>query len=103
MVLGGLFRNPNIASPVINMIYMIIMMITPFYGDYGREGGVMRLLYSLNPFAHVVSLIAGSFGKEMLTKPFVSAVVLLPLTAVLFLLAVKRWYRSRAPEKLSLF
>ncbi len=103
MVLGGLFRNPNIASPVINMIYMIIVMITPFYGDYGKEGGVMRLLYSLNPFAHVVSLIAGSFGKEMLTKPFVSAGVLVSLAAVLFLPAIKRWYRSTAPEKIDIF
>lgn len=103
MVLGGLFRNPNIASPVINMIYMIIMMITPFYGDYGKAWQVMRLLCSFNPFAHVVSLIAGSFGKEMLTSPFISAGVLVSLSAVLFILAAKRWYRCTAPEKLGLF
>ena len=80
MVLGGLFRNPNIASPAINMLYMVIVMVT-----------------------HATSLIGGSFGQPMLCDPLISAAILFLLTAILGALSVKRWYSSHAAEKLGVF
>ncbi|MBR5718448.1 MAG: ABC transporter permease [Clostridia bacterium] len=103
MVLGGLFRNPNIASPVINMLYMIIVMVTPFYTDLESIPQSARLAYCFNPFAHVTSLIGGSFGQPMLCDPFISAGILFLLTFILGALSVKRWYSSYAAEKLGVF
>ena len=65
MVLGGLFRNPNIASPAINMLYMVIVMVTPFYSDLAALSQPARLAYCFNPFAHATSLIGGSFGNPL--------------------------------------
>ena len=50
MVLGGLFRNPNIASPAINMLYyMVIVMVTPFYSDLAALSQPARLAYCSTP------------------------------------------------------
>lgn len=103
MVLGGLFKNPNIASPVINMLYMIIVMLTPFYSDLGALSESARLAYCFNPFAHATSLIGGAFGQPMLCEPLISAAVLAVLTLALGALSVKRWYSSHAAEKLGIF
>ncbi len=103
MVLGGLFRNPNIASPVINMLYMLIVMITPFYTELDRISQSTVFAYCFNPFAHVTSLIGGSFGRPMLCNPLISAAILFILILVLGTLSVKRWYSSYAAEKLSVF
>ena len=103
MVLGGLFRNPNIASPAINMLYMVIVMVTPFYSDLAALSQPARLAYCFNPFAHVTSLIGGSFGQLMLCDPLISAAILVLLTAILGALSVKRWYSSHAAEKLGVF
>lgn len=103
MVLGGLFRNPNIASPAINMLYMVIVMVTPFYSDLAALSQPARLAYCFNPFAHATSLIGGSFGQLMLCDPLISAAILLLLTAILGALSVKRWYSSHAAEKLGVF
>ena len=56
-----------------------------------------------NPFAHVTSLIGGSFGQLMLCNPLTSAAILVLLTAILGALSVKRWYSSHAAEKLGVF
>ena len=104
MVLGGLFRNPNIASPAINMLYyMVIVMVTPFYSDLAALSQPARLAYCFNPFAHATSLIGGSFGQPMLCDPLISAAILFLLTAILGALSVKRWYSSHAAEKLGVF
>ena len=50
LVLGGLFRNPNIASPAINMLYyMVIVMVTPFYSDLAALSQPARLAYCSTP------------------------------------------------------
>ncbi len=103
MVLGGLFRNPNIASPVINMLYMIIAMITPFYTQLDAISQSAKLAYCFNPFAHVTSMIGGAFGQPMLCDPLISAAILLVLTFVLGALSIKRWYNCYAAEKLGVF
>lgn len=103
MVLGGLFRNPNIASPAINMLYMVIVMVTPFYSDLAALSQPARLAYCFNPFAHATSLIGGSFGQPMLCDPLISAAILFLLTTILGALSVKRWYSSHAAEKLGVF
>ena len=104
MVLGGLFRNPNIASPAINMLYyMVIVMVTPFYSDLAALSQPARLAYCFNPFAHATSLIGGGFGQPMLCAPLIAAAILFLLTAILGALSVKRWYSSHAAEKLGVF
>lgn len=103
MVLGGLFRNPNIASPVINMLYMLIVMITPFYTELDSISQSARIAYCFNPFAHVTSLIGGCFGQPVLCDPLISAAILLVLIFILGLISVKRWYSSNAAEKLGVF
>ncbi len=103
MVLGGLFRNPNIASPVINMLYMVIVMGTPFYTDLAGISQSARLAYCFNPFAHATSLIGGGFGQPMLCDPLLSAAILFLLSFILGALSVKRWYSSHAAEKLGVF
>lgn len=103
MVLGGIFRNPNVASPTINMLYMLIVMVTPFYTDLDQISQATKYAYCFNPFAHVISLMDGAFGRSMLCNPFISIAVLIILTAGLGALSVKRWYRSYAAEKLGIF
>lgn len=83
--------------------YMVIVMVTPFYSDLAALSQPARLAYCFNPFAHVTSLIGGSFGQLMLCDPLISAAILVLLTAILGALSVKRWYSSHAAEKLGVF
>lgn len=103
IVIGSLIPNPNIASPVINMLYMVIVMVTPLYRDLAVLGGTARTLYALNPFAHMVSLFLWSFGRGTLTAPWVSLAVLLTVAAVAAWLSIRRWRHATAAEKLNLF
>lgn len=102
MVLGGIFHNPNIAAPMINMIYMVLMMITPLYGDLSNLHGILRIAYCLNPFSHICSLMEGSFGMGMLCNQVVSIIYLSVLTVLFSFMAYKRWYRCYAVEKLGI-
>lgn len=102
MVLGGLFHNPNIASPMINMLYMVVVMITPLYGNLSGIDGIMRFVYCLNPFSHILSLLEGGFQRGMLCNPLISIFYLTLLTIILGLLSRRRWYRCYAAEKLGL-
>ena len=103
IVIGGLIPNPNLASPVINMLYMVIIMITPLYNDIGGMQGAVRTLYALNPFSHIVSLFSWSLGNGALCSPYISAAVLLALALLAALASIKRWGRAAAAEKLSVF
>lgn len=38
-------------------------MVTPFYSDLAALSQPARLAYCFNPFAHVTSLIGGSFEQ----------------------------------------
>lgn len=103
MVLGGLFHNPNIASPIINMLYMIIVSITPIYSDLGSLPQSTKFLYMLSPFAHLISLFDWSFNQNKLCAPWISIGIISTVTVLLGALSVKRWYRCVAVEKLSIF
>ena len=48
-------------------------MVTPFYSDLAALSQPARLAYCFNPFAHVTSLIGGSFERPMLCDPLISA------------------------------
>ena len=83
--------------------YKKAIIILSAYTDLESIPQSARLAYCFNPFAHVTSLIGGSFGQPMLCDPFISAGILFLLTFILGALSVKRWYSSYAAEKLGVF
>lgn len=103
MILGGLFRNPNIASPIISMFYMIIMMLTPFYSQFDALSDTARILFCVNPFAHLLSLYYMGFGETGICHPLISVLILAALCALLWLASVRRWLKPTAVEKLNMF
>ncbi len=101
IALGGLISNPNLASPVINMLYMFIVMITPLYNDANSVSTLGRLLYSVNPFSHYTSLVYSCFSKPVICPTFISVAVIGLITAIFAALSVKRWKNATAVEKLN--
>ena len=101
IVVGGIIPNPNMAGPIINMLYMVIVMITPLYNDLSSVSNTSRILYSLNPFSHYTSLLYSCFNKPPVCPPYISIAVLFGLTVIAAIISVKRWKNAAAVEKLN--
>lgn len=103
MFIGGLIKNPNIASPISNMIYMIAIIITPLYAQYSDLLAEKHTFASLNPFMHMLSMYRSAFGLDHLFTFVHSCVLLTFLTLVLVIYATKRWLTATASERISIF
>lgn len=101
--IGGLMSNPNIASPIINLIYMIIIMATPIYllpSSFAESGFIG---YAINPFSHVIWTLYYSFGYKAYFPEILSWVYPLIIASVLCVINNKRWRMASAIEKLTIY
>lgn len=99
--IGGLFTNPNIASPVINLLYMVIIMASPVYllpADIA-EGIIYG--YLINPFSHIIWLLYYAFGEKPCAPEALSWLYPLALGLALNFFNNKRWKMATAIEKLT--
>lgn len=101
LMLGSLIKNPNFAQPLINLIYMILIMITPIYVDPAKMSFMTRSIYSINPFSHFVWLF---YSISYATNPGIifSIIYLVIFTLICALFVHKKWDKRYAVEKLSL-
>lgn len=101
--MGGLIRNPNLANPIINTLYMIIVMFTPLYNDIANVSKTVKIFYLINPMTHIVSLFRKGMGMPEMCKPFISIIILSVLTILLIRKCYIRWKDAKAIEKLNLY
>jgi ABC-type polysaccharide/polyol phosphate export permease len=99
--MGGLFANPNIASPIINLLYMVIIMSSPVYILPSDLTVKAAYGYFINPFSHVIWLLYYAFGAEPCVPELLSWTYPLALGLVLHFLNNKRWRMATAIEKLT--
>lgn len=100
--IGGLIRNPNFAMPMISMLYMIIVIITPIYNNVLLMEETTKLLYLVNPVSHIVSLLYWVMGMKTLVNPIISIILIASLSLILGVICIVRWKDTKALEKLNL-
>lgn len=103
IAIGSLIKNPQIASALINMLYMIIVMITPIYNDVNEMTEGSKLLYSINPFTHMCSLYYWALGLDTIVSPFVSLIYIVVLCMILYFYVDKSWKNRGTIEKLTVW
>lgn len=103
VMLGSILKNPNIAGPMINLLYMLLVMITPIYIPASAMTQSMKITYGLNPFSHLISLLYWCIGEETIAAPWVSIVYIGVLSLLMELYCYKRWTNAYAVEKLAVF
>ena len=103
ITLGSIIKNPNLGGPVINVLYMIIIMTTPLYYNVADiESGFKIALY-FNPLTHICILLNYSAGIEPPINIYVSFIILIIISSLLSIFIKKRWNNKYAVEKLNLF
>lgn len=102
VALGSVLKNPNMAGAIINLLYMILVMITPLYSSTEGISTTGRIFYLLNPFSHLISLLYWSNDMKPLCSFWISILILALLTIVLDIFTYKRWNNAHAIEKLTL-
>jgi len=101
--LGSILKNPNLATPVINLIYMLIIMITPIYNNFYEMKFITKILYSFNPLSHIVSLWYWCFNLKKLANSWISFIILYGIALLLGFFDYRRWKEAKAVEKLNVF
>lgn len=103
IAIGSLIRTPQIASALINMLYMVIVMVTPIYNNVSEMTKTCKLIYAINPFTHMCSLYYGSLGLDTIVSPFVSLIYIIVLCIVLYFYVDRSWKNRGAIEKLNMW
>lgn len=60
LLLGMSLKNPQIASPCINLTYMILISVTPLYNPLNS----IDAFYLWNPLTHIINLFYSAFGSN---------------------------------------
>lgn len=103
IAIGSLIKTPQIASALINMLYMIVVMVTPIYNDVSEMTQASKLLYSINPFTHMCSLYYWALGLDTIVSPVVSLVYIVILCIILYFYVNRSWKNRGAIEKLTIW
>lgn len=100
--LGSLIANPNIANPLINLLYMIIIMITPLYTSIENTSGITKWIYFFNPISHIKWMFDYAVGVDLWFPKCVSYFYLFIIGICMMLWNKKRWTNMTAIEKLTI-
>ncbi len=94
-LLGGLIKNPQIATPIISMCYMIIMIISPIYYSVSANSHIIWF----NPFAWLCESIRTSFGMGSAYSFELMTSSLLIISIVFRIVSIRIFNDSGAIEK----
>ena len=103
MFIGSILKNPQIASAVINMLYMIIIMTTPIYNNVSEMSRGVKTIYSMNPFSSICSLLYWALGMETIVNPYISILFCICVSSVLYVYVSRSWNNRGVVEKLNIW
>lgn len=96
--LGMMLKNPQVASPIINVIYMLAISITPLY--LGSDH--YKALYLLNPLTHIINLFYCIFNKSLFCSAALSISILLILSFIMSIVIYNLLRTNSCVEKLTI-
>lgn len=99
IVIGSLIRNPSMAGPIINLIYMICVIVTPIYLAPYRVDGILKHLYFINPLSHVVWINYWGYDQYNGIELIKSIAYILLVVILGWIYIFKRWNNTYSTEK----
>lgn len=100
---GSLIKNPNLASPMVSLLYMLFVMITPLYTNLANLNSTIKMVYLFNPFTHIHVLLSEACGVNTGSNIYISIVVLSILSILLTIFSFKHCSSFTAEERLNVF
>ena len=94
-MLGGLIKNPQIATPIISMCYMIIVIISPIYYSITTNSHIIWF----NPFAWLCESVRTSLGMGSAYSFELMTSSLLIISIVFRIVSIRIFNDSGAIEK----